>query len=105
MQAFTLFHVLLSLIGIGSGFVVIVGMINSKRLDVWTAVFLATTATTSVTGFGFPVDHFMASHALGILSLVVLAVAIVARYVRHLAGGWRLAFVVTAVIAQYLNFL
>jgi hypothetical protein len=66
-------------------------------------VFLATTVATSVTGFGFPVDHFMPSHAVGLISLVVLTLAIVARYRRHLAGAWRAIYVVTAVMALYFN--
>jgi hypothetical protein len=103
MAAFTLFHVVLSLIGIASGFVVIAGMFSSNRMDGVTAIFLTTTTLTSVTGFFFPVHHFMPSHAIGILSLIVLAIAIYARYGRHLTGAWRWIYVVTAIIAQYFN--
>ena len=88
-------HVALSLVGIGSGFIVLLGMIVGKRIDGWTALFLATTVATSVTGFGFPVEHFMPSHAIGIISLVVLVVAIFARYSRHLAGAWRWIYAVS----------
>jgi hypothetical protein len=104
LPPFTLAHVLLSLVGIGSGFVVLLGLINSKRLDGWTGLFLTTTVATSVTGFFLPAAHFMPSHGVGIISLIVLAIAIPARYVRHLAGAWRKTYVVTAVIALYLNF-
>lgn len=104
LPPFTLVHVLLSLVGIGSGFVVLFGMIYSKRLDGWTGLFLATTVATSLTGFFLPAAHFMPSHAVGILSLIVLAIAIPARYVRHLLGAWRKTYVITAVIALYLNF-
>ena len=100
---FTLVHVVLSLVGIFSGLVVVAGLIAAKRLDVWTAVFLASTVATSVTGFLFPVEHFMPSHGVGILSLVVLAVAILARYAFHLAGAWRWIYVVSAAVALYLN--
>jgi hypothetical protein len=103
LGAFTLFHVVLSLVGIGSGFVVAYGLIESKRLDRWTAVFLSTTVLTSVTGFLFPVHHFMPSHAVGILSLIVLAVAILARYRYDLAGGWSRTYAITAVVAFYFN--
>jgi hypothetical protein len=99
----TFVHVVLSLVGIGSGFVVIFGMLTAKRLDRWTAWFLATTLATSVTGFFFPVDHFMPSHALGIVSLLALAVAIPARYSFQLAGAWRWLYVVGAVTALWLN--
>ena len=77
---------------------------TGKRYDRWTAFFLATTVATSVTGFGFPITRFTPGIAIGIISLVVLAVTIYARYGRHLAGFWRLVYVVTAVIALYLNF-
>jgi len=103
MTTFTFVHVVLSLVGIFSGFVVVFGLIAAKRLDIWTAVFLASTVATSVTGFLFPFEHFLPSHGVGILSLVVLAVAILARYAFHLAGAWRRIYAVSAVIALYLN--
>jgi len=100
---YTLLHVLISLVGIGSGLVVMFGFLTGKRLDGWTALFLVTTVLTSVTGFGFPVDHLLPSHIIAILSLVILAVAISARYVFHLSGAWRSTYVVAAAIALYLN--
>jgi hypothetical protein len=78
-------------------------MFDAKRLDGWTATFLLTTVATSATGFGFPFAVLLPSHKIGILSLVVLAVAIVARYVRHLAGAWRWIYVACAVVALYFN--
>ena len=104
LTVFTLFHVVLSLIGIGSGFVVVYGLLTSKRMDGWTALFLSTTVATSVTGFMFPVHHFLPSHAVGIVSLIVLAFAILARYRFGLAGGWRRTYAITAVVSLYLNF-
>ena len=103
MAAFTLFHVVLSLIGIATGFVIIAGMLTSNRMNGVTAIFLTFTTLTSATGFLLPVHHFMPSHAIGILSLIVLAFAIYARYPRHLAGSWRWIYVATAIIAQYFN--
>jgi hypothetical protein len=102
-DTFTLVHVVLSLVGIGSGLVVLFGMLGAKRLDGWTALFLATTVLTSVTGFFFPVAGFLPSHAVGILSLVFLAAALVAFYVYRLAGAWRWIYVVGAVVALYFN--
>jgi hypothetical protein len=102
-STFTFVHVLLSLVGIGSGFVVLYGLLTRKRLDGWTGLFLATTVATSATGFGFPFDHLLPSHKVGILSLVILAVVIPARYVFHLVGAWRRIYVVGAVLALYLN--
>jgi hypothetical protein len=100
---FTLVHVLISLVGIGSGLIVLFGLLNAKRMDGWTGLFLAATAATSVTGFGFPFEQLLPSHKVGIISLVALAIAILARYAFHLAGGWRWIYVVSALIALYLN--
>src|SRR4029077_19412604 len=98
-----IFHVGISLLGILAGMVVIVGMLSANPLDDWTRFFLVTTVATSVTGFFFPVERLLPSHIVGIVSLVVLAAAIYARYPAHLAGAWRWIYVVTAVLAQYLN--
>jgi hypothetical protein len=103
ISTFTTVHVVLSLVGIFSGFVVLIGLLAGKRLDGLTALFLVSTVLTSVTGFLFPVDHFLPSHGVGIISLVVLAVAILARYAFHLAGAWRWIYVVGAVVGLYLN--
>lgn len=100
---FTLFHVALSLVGIAAGLVVLRGLLASKRLDGWTALFLTTTIATSVTGFLFPFRGFTPAIGVGFVSMVVLAVACYARYGRRLAGPWRLAYVLTAVVALYLN--
>ena len=103
VATFTSVHVVLRLVGTFSGLVVLFAMLAGKRLDGWTVLFLASTVATSATGFLFPVDHFLPSHAVGILSLVVLAVAILARDAFHLAGAWRRIYVVGAVVALYLN--
>jgi hypothetical protein len=102
-STFTVVHVVLSLIGIVSGIIVLFGMFSANRLTGWTALFLATTVLTSVTGFFFPRDHLLPSHIVGLISLAVLAVAILARYVYRLAGSWRWIYVGGAVLALYLN--
>jgi hypothetical protein len=103
MTTFTFVHVVISLAGILSGSVVLFGLIAGKKLDGWTALFLVTTVATSVTGFMFPFHKLLPSHVVGAISLVVLAIAILARYSRHLAGGWRRTYVISSVIALYLN--
>src|ERR1700677_2800901 len=103
LATYTLVHVIFSLVGIGSGLVVLFGLLRGKRLAGWTGLFLATTVATSITGFGFPVEHFLPSHGVGIISLVALAIAIVALYGKHLSGGWRRTYAITSVIALYLN--
>jgi hypothetical protein len=101
--AFTVFHVILSLAGIGSGFVAVFGLINNRLLRRWTALFLITTILTSVTGFLFPFHGFDPAIGVGILSLIVLLLATVALYGGKLAGSWRGIYVTAAVIAQYFN--
>ena len=103
LTAFTIFHVLLSLVGIGTGMVVVYGLLTSKRFDSWAGLFIITTAATSLTGFLFPVHHLMPSHVIGLLSLAVLTIASLARYRYHQLGGWRRTYVITTVIALYLN--
>ncbi len=103
MALFTLGHVMISLIGIITGLVVLGGLLSNKRLDGWTGLFFGTTAVTSLTGYGFPVDRVLPSHIVGAISLVALAVAALARYRHRLAGGWRKTYVITAVLSLYLN--
>jgi hypothetical protein len=103
LKAYTLIHVLISLVGIGSGLVVSFGLIRGKLLSAWTTWFLATTVATSVTGFFFPFHGFTPAYAVGAISLVVLAVAILARYSFHLSGAWRWLFVVNSLLALYFN--
>jgi hypothetical protein len=104
LAAFTLLHVALSLVGILAGFVVLSALISAKQSNGWTATFLVTTVSTSVTGFFFPFHKFLPSHGVGIVSLLVLGITIPALYVFHLAGPWRRTYVIGAVISQYLNF-
>jgi hypothetical protein len=101
--AFTQFHVILSLIGIVSGIVVVLAMLAANRLPAVTAVFLLTTVATSVTGFMFHSAAFGPPQVIGIISLVILGVAILALYVYRLAGSWRWIYVVSALLALYLN--
>ncbi len=103
VSTFTLIHVIISLAGIGSGFIVMYGLLNSKRLDGWTAIFLTSTVLTSVTGFLFPFDGFKPSYVVGGISLILLAIAIWARYSRRLEGGARRIYIVTASLALYFN--
>ena len=103
MSIQVLIHVLISLVGIFSGFVVLFGLLTARPLDRWTAIFLTSTVATSLTGFILPADRLLPSHIVGIISMVVLAVAIYGRYAARLAGGWRKTYVITATTALYLN--
>ena len=104
LHAFTVFHVFISLLGIGAGLIVVLGMMGGKPYRLLTAIFLITTVATSLTGFLFPFEGFKPSYVVGILSLIVLLLAIVAYYPKHLAGAWRWIYAVCAVIALYFNF-
>ena len=101
LGTFTLIHVLISLVGIASGIIVMYGFVTNQRLDHWTAVFLLTTALTSLTGFLFPFMAVTPGIKLGIISIVVLSLAIVTRYILHLV--WRKTYVIAACTALYLN--
>jgi hypothetical protein len=101
--AFTLLHVIVSLVGIGTGLIVLLGMFTSRRLEAWTALFLTSTVLTNVTGFFFNSTQIGAPHIVGAISLIVLAVTIPALYIYQLRGAWRAIYVSTAVLALYLN--
>ncbi len=103
LSTFTQIHVLISLIGIVAGFVALFGLLRGRLYRTWTAIFLATTVLTSVTGFGFPIRKIGPPHIVGGLSLIALVIAIAALYLFALRGGWRRTYVITAVISLYFN--
>lgn len=103
VPAFTLLHVIISLIGIVTGLVVVLAMMAGRRLAGWTGLFLLTTVLTSVTGFFFPFKAFGPPHVVGVLSLVILALAIPALYSKRLAGGWRTVYVIGAIASLWFN--
>ena len=102
-DTFLQIHVVLSLVGIASGLVVLYGLLTGQPLGVWTAVFLATTILTGVTGFPLPPFGFDPPRAVGIILLILLALAVAALYAFRLAGAWRSIYVITAIMALYLN--
>ena len=103
LATFTAVHVVISLVAIVTGLVVATGMLSGSRLPGWTAVFLITTVLTSVTGFLFPFTQVLPSHIVGAISLVVLALALIALYGKGLAGSWRSVYVIGSISALYLN--
>jgi hypothetical protein len=105
LATFTLAHVIISLIWIVAGLVVMFGMLGSNRQPGLTAIFLLFTILTSATGFLFPFTQLLPSHMIGILSLVLLAIACIALYVMKLSGPWRWIYVVTALLSLYFNVL
>jgi hypothetical protein len=103
LAGFTSLHVAISMIGIVAGFIVVGGMLGASRLPVMTAIFLAATVLTSITGFMFPITTFTPALAFGVVSSLLLIVALAAVYLFHLARIWRPIYVVTALFALYLN--
>ena len=101
--AFTILHVIITLVAIGSGLIVVGGMFASHRLPVTTALFLFTTALTSLTGFLFPIHGFTPALGVGIVATVILLIALFALYKENLAGAWRWIYVIGAVASLYLN--
>jgi hypothetical protein len=106
LSTFVLVHVIISVIGIAAGFVVMFGMLGSNRMPGWTAIFLLLTILTSATGFLIPPllsEKLLPSHMIGVLSLILLAIACFALYGQKLSGSWRWIYVLTALLAQYFN--
>jgi hypothetical protein len=101
---FTYLHVFLSLVGIGAGIFIIYGLLTSRRLNILTTLFLVSTIATSLTGFLFPFKEITPGIILGVLSMIALVLAIVALYVKKLAGPWRGIYVVSVMVAYYFNF-
>jgi hypothetical protein len=104
LAQFTFLHVFVSLVGIGAGVFVLYGLLTSRRLHILTALFFASTVLTSLTGFLYPFKGVTPGIILGILSMIVLILAIVALYVKKLAGPWRATYVVSTCVAFYFNF-
>ena len=103
IATFTVVHVAISLIAIAAGVVACARMLEGRRLDTWNAVFLLFTVLTTVTGFLFPITVFTPALGVGIVSMIILAIALFALHVGHLAGAWRWIYVATALFAFYLN--
>jgi hypothetical protein len=103
LSAFTMLHVVISLIGIVSGLVVLFGLLGSREMPGLTALFLLTTILTNATGFLFPFDRLLPSHIIAIISLLLLAIACIALYAMKLSGAWRWIYTLTAMVALYLN--
>jgi hypothetical protein len=103
LATFTTVHVIISLIGIVAGIIVMFGLLGSNKMPGLTAIFLLFTILTSATGFLFPFEKLLPSHMIGILSLVLLAIACIALYGMKLSGAWRWIYVVTALLSLYFN--
>ena len=97
------FHVLVSLVEMVVGLIVLYGLLTGQAFGAWTALFFIVAILTSVTGFPLAPFGFDPPRAVGILTLVLLAIAVGAYYLFRLAGAWRWIYVVTALMALYLD--
>lgn len=104
MNTFTLFHVLLSLVGLASGLVVVGAWLAGKHLPKWAMLFFVTTAATSITGFFFPFSGVTPGIAVGVISLLIVAVAWFATSLKRKAGTWSTIFTICGVAILYFNF-
>ena len=102
-EAFVQIHVGVSLVAIVSGLVVLYGLLTGKLLGGWTALFLATTILTGVTGFPLPPFGWDPARVVGTILLVLMGTAVLALYIFHAAGAWRAIYVIAAVASLYLN--
>src|ERR1700680_2374661 len=103
LTLYTVIHTVISLVGVLSGFVVLYGLFTSKPGGCWTATFFASQILTDLTGFAFPFHGLKPSYVVGVISLVLVLSGMYALYSQHLAGGWRKVYVITAVMALYLD--
>jgi len=103
LTAYTILHVILSVIGIATGLIAVGGLLAGNRLSFTTAIFLITTLATTLGGFLFPFNGFTPAIGVGIVSTIILLITIAARYVFRLQGSWRWIYVGGAVVALYLN--
>jgi hypothetical protein len=103
LSTFTTVHVILCVVALASGLIVSIGLLGSKRLDGLTGLYLVSNILANATGFGFPFEKLLPSHILAIITLVVLLIAVLARYAFHLAGASRWIFAVCAVLGVYFQ--
>lgn len=97
------FHTVISLVALAAGVLVVIGMAGNATMPAMSALFLATAVLTSVTGFLLPADRLLPSHVFGVVSLIALAAAVLGRYAYGYRGGWRITYVLTVVLATYLD--
>ena len=101
--AFTLLHVIISLAALAAGLIAVYGMTRGRILRSRSALFLVTTALTSVTGLLFPFQHLDPARIVGFISLALLVVACLALFGFGLIRSWRWIYVAAAVSSFYLN--
>ncbi len=103
LDVFTVVHVVISLVAIVTGFIAMAQMLQDHTSNTVTGTFLSMTLLTSLSGFGFPAAQITPAHVFGVMSMALLATAFIALYVRRAMGVWKMTYILTAVLSQYLN--
>lgn len=103
LQTFTLIHTAISLLALVDGIALLVVWSMGRAVPALATNVIVLLLATSLAGFAFPFVKFLPSHAFGILSLLLLAATIVARWGKGLAGRWLTVYGVTLAIAIYLD--
>lgn len=103
LKTFTLIHVIISLLALVAGLALLFAWRGGKAQPGLATATLVLLLATSITGFMFPFIKFLPSHAFGILSLILLAGTLVARWSQRLAGRWLTVYGATLAIAVYLD--
>ena len=100
---FTTLHVLISFVGIVAGLIALPAFAGGHVLPRANVIFLWFTLLTSLTGFLFPIVAFTPALGVGIISTLILAVALWAWYGRKLAGRAGAIYAIAATIGLWLN--
>ena len=104
LSTFTAIHTALSVIALLSGVVVLIGLLRSQRCPLVTLLYFVTAIATSATGFGFPNTTFTPAEVVGVISLVLLGIAVLARYSYAFAGSARWLYVLGVTLSLYFLF-
>jgi hypothetical protein len=101
LSALALIHVAISLIGIVTGLIVVLGFLKPTRPGWMNTTFLTFTILTDITGFiFFPFHGITPGIILGVISLAVLGTALIA-----LKKKWTMTYIVAATLAEFFNVL
>jgi hypothetical protein len=100
-------HVAICFIAMLAGALVLNALCRGRHQPNWAAVLLVSTALISITGFVLPSPPGTPTpdpaRILGVIELVVVAIAAAALYGYHLARAWSGIYVVTIVLTVYFN--
>lgn len=103
LPAFTVLHVVLSLVALAAGLVVAAGFLSSRTMPGIAALFLWSILFATLTGLAFPSNRFGMGHKFGFITVLVLLPTFTALYVHRLAGAWRWIYTTGCLTVLWLN--